>query len=164
MAPRCGRPINPSPITHPSPSRLSRSTHETRRLVPLRRRAVPSRISPSLSFHALLLFDLPKDRWSRRLRHQPQRGPSNARDQGKERHRRVSRARAGRRHGQTHAQLGAPAFLQALRQRAVAVGPAMASWVEVQSRPRDKKFDEYPQESIAAWHQRLGLQVKKSAK
>ena len=39
-----------------------------------------------------------------------------------------------------------------------------ASWVEVQSRPGDKKFDEYPQESIAAWHQRLGLQVKKSAK
>jgi hypothetical protein len=39
-----------------------------------------------------------------------------------------------------------------------------ASWVEVQSKRRDKKFDEYPKELIAAWHQRLGLQVKKSAK
>ena len=37
-------------------------------------------------------------------------------------------------------------------------------WVEVQSKRRDKKFDEYPIESIAAWHQRLGLQVKKSTK
>lgn len=33
-----------------------------------------------------------------------------------------------------------------------------ASWVEVQGRPNDKCFDEYPDESIAAWHQRLGLQ------
>jgi hypothetical protein len=32
-----------------------------------------------------------------------------------------------------------------------------ASWVEVQAGSNDKCFDEYPDESIAAWHQRLGL-------
>lgn len=37
-----------------------------------------------------------------------------------------------------------------------------ASWVEVQAGPGDKRFDEYPDESIAAWHQRLGLE-KESA-
>jgi hypothetical protein len=30
-------------------------------------------------------------------------------------------------------------------------------WVELQIEPGDKKFREYPQESIADWHQRLGL-------
>jgi len=33
-----------------------------------------------------------------------------------------------------------------------------ASWVLVVTGPRDKKFDEYPKESIAAWHQRLKLE------
>ena len=33
-----------------------------------------------------------------------------------------------------------------------------ANWVPVFSGPRDKKFDEYPEESIAEWHQRLGLE------
>src|SRR3990172_8718284 len=33
-----------------------------------------------------------------------------------------------------------------------------ASWVPVLAGPRDKKFDEYPEESIAEWHQRLGLE------
>ncbi|GGX59245.1 GFA family protein [Saccharospirillum salsuginis] len=32
-----------------------------------------------------------------------------------------------------------------------------ASWVDVASGPRDRVFDEYPDESIAAWHERLGL-------
>jgi len=32
-----------------------------------------------------------------------------------------------------------------------------APWVEVRSDPQDKMFDRYPQESIAEWHQRLGL-------
>lgn len=32
-----------------------------------------------------------------------------------------------------------------------------ANWVEVHAGPRDRKFDEYPEESIAEWHQRLGL-------
>ena len=32
-----------------------------------------------------------------------------------------------------------------------------ASWVEVMAAARDKKFDVYPDESIAAWHKRLGL-------
>jgi|SRR5690606_13288965 hypothetical protein len=32
-----------------------------------------------------------------------------------------------------------------------------ASWVEVQAGPDDKLFDEFPQESIAEWHARLGL-------
>ncbi|WP_426139812.1 GFA family protein [Pseudomonas sp. DWP3-1-2] len=32
-----------------------------------------------------------------------------------------------------------------------------ASWVEVQAHEGDKLFDGYPQESIAAWHERLGL-------
>ena len=32
-----------------------------------------------------------------------------------------------------------------------------ASWVELCERPGDKSFDEYPDESIAQWHQRLGL-------
>ncbi len=33
-----------------------------------------------------------------------------------------------------------------------------ANWVPVFSGPRDKKFDEYPEESIAEWHRRLGLE------
>jgi hypothetical protein len=33
-----------------------------------------------------------------------------------------------------------------------------ASWVEMQTGANDKKFDGYPQESIAQWHQRLGLE------
>jgi hypothetical protein len=33
-----------------------------------------------------------------------------------------------------------------------------ASWVELQAGPDDKRFDAYPDESIAAWHQRLGLE------
>src|SRR3989344_3105170 len=33
-----------------------------------------------------------------------------------------------------------------------------ASWVPVLAGPRDKKFEEYPEESIAEWHQRLGLE------
>jgi hypothetical protein len=33
-----------------------------------------------------------------------------------------------------------------------------AGWVPVLAGPRDKKFDEYPEESIAEWHQRLKLE------
>lgn len=32
-----------------------------------------------------------------------------------------------------------------------------ASWVDANVGPRDQRFDEYPTESIAAWHERLGL-------
>ncbi|MNO66066.1 Glutathione-dependent formaldehyde-activating enzyme [compost metagenome] len=32
-----------------------------------------------------------------------------------------------------------------------------APWVEVDERPGDKLFDGYPEESIADWHERLGL-------
>ncbi len=32
-----------------------------------------------------------------------------------------------------------------------------APWVEVCAGPRDRQFPEYPEESIAAWHERLGL-------
>lgn len=35
-----------------------------------------------------------------------------------------------------------------------------ANWVEIQAGSGDLEFDEYPQESIAAWHQRLGLEDK----
>ena len=33
-----------------------------------------------------------------------------------------------------------------------------ANWVPVCAGPQDKTFDEYPEESIAQWHQRLGLE------
>jgi hypothetical protein len=33
-----------------------------------------------------------------------------------------------------------------------------ASWVEVQTDANDKVFDVYPNESLAEWHQRLGLE------
>ncbi|MEN8198101.1 MAG: GFA family protein, partial [Pseudomonadota bacterium] len=33
-----------------------------------------------------------------------------------------------------------------------------AGWTAVQAEPGDKQFNEYPDESIAAWHQRLGLE------
>lgn len=33
-----------------------------------------------------------------------------------------------------------------------------ASWVEVHAEPDDKLFDVYPDESLAQWHQRLGLE------
>lgn len=32
-----------------------------------------------------------------------------------------------------------------------------ASWVEVQAAKGDKQFEQYPEESIADWHERLGL-------
>ena len=32
-----------------------------------------------------------------------------------------------------------------------------AGWVEVKADPQDHQFDEYPDESIADWHERLGL-------
>lgn len=32
-----------------------------------------------------------------------------------------------------------------------------APWVEVRADPQDQCFDEYPEESIAEWHERLGL-------
>lgn len=35
-----------------------------------------------------------------------------------------------------------------------------AGWVEVQAKRKDKKFDEYPNESLAQWHRRLGLEMK----
>ena len=34
-----------------------------------------------------------------------------------------------------------------------------ASWVPLMADPQDKQFPHYPDESIAAWHQRLGLEV-----
>jgi hypothetical protein len=33
-----------------------------------------------------------------------------------------------------------------------------ASWVPVQAGPDDRRFDEYPDESLAEWHRRLGLE------
>ena len=33
-----------------------------------------------------------------------------------------------------------------------------ASWVEVRAGARDQQFDEYPEEAIAEWHSRLGLE------
>jgi hypothetical protein len=33
-----------------------------------------------------------------------------------------------------------------------------APWVELRRGPRDQVFDEYPDESIAGWHERLGLE------
>ena len=33
-----------------------------------------------------------------------------------------------------------------------------ADWVPLQQDDGDRSFDEYPEESIAAWHQRLGLE------
>ena len=33
-----------------------------------------------------------------------------------------------------------------------------ASWVQVRSDPQDKLFDGFPEESIAEWHERLGLE------
>jgi len=32
-----------------------------------------------------------------------------------------------------------------------------ASWVEVEVQPKDQQFEVYPEESIAQWHERLGL-------
>ena len=32
-----------------------------------------------------------------------------------------------------------------------------ASWVAVQAGPDDERFDEYPTESLAQWHERMGL-------
>ncbi|AHI30204.1 hypothetical protein AU14_15410 [Marinobacter similis] len=33
-----------------------------------------------------------------------------------------------------------------------------APWVEVHAAPNDKLFKEYPQESLAEWHLRLGIE------
>jgi hypothetical protein len=33
-----------------------------------------------------------------------------------------------------------------------------ANWVEPPIGPHDQQFDAYPRESIADWHQRLGLE------
>jgi len=34
-----------------------------------------------------------------------------------------------------------------------------AGWVEVEARENDRCFDEYPEESLAEWHRRLGLET-----
>lgn len=39
-----------------------------------------------------------------------------------------------------------------------------APWVEVRADPQDKQFEEYPEESIAAWHERLGLSDDSSSR
>lgn len=36
---------------------------------------------------------------------------------------------------------------------------AKPTWVEVHTGPEDRLFDEYPDESLADWHQRLGLEM-----
>jgi hypothetical protein len=36
-----------------------------------------------------------------------------------------------------------------------------ASWVEIRKAKHDKVFGEYPDESVAEWHQRLGLNSKR---
>jgi len=36
-----------------------------------------------------------------------------------------------------------------------------ASWVEIRKAKHDKVFSEYPDESLAEWHQRLGLNSKR---
>ena len=33
-----------------------------------------------------------------------------------------------------------------------------ATWVQIDQHSRDQRFDEYPEESIADWHQRLGVE------
>jgi hypothetical protein len=38
-----------------------------------------------------------------------------------------------------------------------------APWVELNLRPGDKRFDGYPEESIAQWHERLGLAAPTSS-
>ena len=35
-----------------------------------------------------------------------------------------------------------------------------ASWTELHADPQDETFDKYPNESIAAWHERLNLEVE----
>ena len=32
-----------------------------------------------------------------------------------------------------------------------------APWVEVEKNPGDREFEHYPEESLAEWHERLGL-------
>ena len=88
---------------------------------------------------------------------------------------------------QAQAQLGPPTLLQTLRCCAVAVGPGLAeprpsnasaidtdlpvppehthmmlaskaTWVEVQVKRQDRRFDDYPDKSLAQWHLRLGLE------
>ena len=35
-----------------------------------------------------------------------------------------------------------------------------ANWVEVHAAPNDKLFEEYPKESLAEWHLRLGVEER----
>jgi hypothetical protein len=37
-----------------------------------------------------------------------------------------------------------------------------ATWVPTHAQPRDLCFEEYPDESLAQWHQRLGLAQEKA--
>ena len=39
-----------------------------------------------------------------------------------------------------------------------------AGWVQPQLMPRDRTFRKYPKESIADWHERLGLEVRRGFK
>jgi hypothetical protein len=38
-----------------------------------------------------------------------------------------------------------------------------ASWVEVEGRPHDPRFEHYPDMSLAQWHERKGLTSKPNA-
>ena len=48
--------------------------------------------------------------------------------------------------------------LPAAPERTFLMTGSKKSWVPLDAGPKDKIFEEYPDESIAAWHQRLGLE------
>lgn len=99
---------------------------EVARLLPLRVCTLRARIRASLSLHALLLLNLPQDRRRRRLCHQSGRRQSDAEDDRGKTYRRVPRQDSRPEKRQDGAQLGPPAFLQAMWQRPVAMGSGLA--------------------------------------
>ena len=186
--PNCARQQNEVTRINVSGHKVSGATiarwkrHAPRRLLPLRRSQVPPEIRFARSIHALPLLHLPQDRWRGRLRHQPRRRREN--DEGKRPEKHQPLPGVAPRKRPTHQALESmAAFLQKVRQRALAMGSALAelihphasaidtplpkppevveaalaykaNWVDVPKGKGHVHCREWPEESLQEWHQR----------
>jgi hypothetical protein len=147
--------------------------------MPLRRGPLPGRFGDALPVSGLLLLHLPQDRRGRRLRHQP-RGRENLSvynaklyDGGGSDEVPVSEAeRNFCRFCGSSLWLYAPSYPDLVHPFASAIDTPLprppehvrlmldyaAPWCEVPTGPGEKHFPQYPEESLAGWHHRHGLE------
>jgi hypothetical protein len=161
---------------------------EARGILPLRRCSILGRKPYAAALPALLLHDLPEDRWRRRLRHRSRRRFIHARHRGPGGARDLSRAeivdgdgRCQTSEGQRHFCRFCASALWLYDERwselvhpfasvidtPLPVPPERthlmlrfkADWVVPTIGPNDAVFDVYPEVSIEDWHRSRGLWV-----